>query len=83
MAELEIDVVSDVAKSVRRERFERVATRRVNRILDELRRLGQCGNRRSYEYSDEERKKIFAAIIDDVGKCEAKFINAEQQRFEL
>jgi len=46
----------------KRERFIRVAETRVNRILDELEKLGRCANRRNYEYTDEDVKLIFREI---------------------
>src|SRR4030042_6206823 len=46
----------------RRDRFVRIAERRVNKILDSLDNLGKCANRSNYEYSEEEVRKIFREI---------------------
>lgn len=44
------------------ERFKRVAENRTNKIIDQIRLLGNCSNRSNYEYTEEDVKKIFAAI---------------------
>jgi hypothetical protein len=45
-----------------RERFVRIAERRVNRIMDALEKLGDCSNLRNYDYSNTDIKKIFEKI---------------------
>ena len=45
-----------------RERFVRVAEKRVNRILRDLDSLEKCSNRRNYLYTDEDVRRIFSAI---------------------
>ena len=53
--------VTDLATKVEKmERFKRVAESRTNRIIDQIRLLGNCANRSNYEYSEEDIKKIFA-----------------------
>ena len=49
-------------KNLRRQRFLRIAESRVNKILSNLDNLAKCSNRRNYEYSNEEVKKIFREI---------------------
>ena len=69
-------------KSLRRERFENVAARRVQRIIDYLDSLSNCSNKSNYEYSDEDVKKMFRAIRDAVTKSETTFsrqINKESK----
>ena len=44
------------------DRFKRVAENRTNKIIDQIRLLGNCANKSNYEYSDEDVKKIFSAI---------------------
>lgn len=73
--------------SSRRERFNKIAVNRTNKILDMLRLLGNCSNTASYEYSEEEVKKIFTAIEQEVKLQKQKFGNQKKQntnnRFEL
>ena len=55
------------------DRFKRLATLRTNEVLDRLRILGNCADRRSYSYSDEEIDKIFRAIDEQAKIVKAKF----------
>lgn len=55
------------------ERFKRLAILRTNEVLDRLRILGNCADRRSYTYTDEEIEKIFRAIDEQTKIVKAKF----------
>ena len=46
----------------RRDRFIRIAERRVNRILASLDSLGNCSNRRNYDFGKEDVLKMFGEI---------------------
>ena len=46
----------------RRERFVRIAERRVNKILDDLDSLSKCANRKNYDYSEKDIKSMFGEI---------------------
>ena len=72
-------------KETKRERFVRIAESRTNRIIDQLRLLGNCSNRNNYEYSDEDIKKIFNAINREVKGAQGRFNgeDADNQRFTL
>jgi len=50
----------------KRARFQRVAERRVNRALKALHLVGQCANRRVYEYTDDEVRDMFNAIENEL-----------------
>ncbi len=63
----------DTKKSLRRERFERVAARRVRSILQYVDHLSNCANRNNYEYDAADVKKMFAAIREKVKTAEAAF----------
>jgi hypothetical protein len=49
-------------KSLRRQRFESVAARRVQRVLELLDVLGNCANSSNYEYTEEDVRKMFSAL---------------------
>ena len=55
------------------DRFKRLAILRTNEVLDRLRILGNCADRRSYAYTDEEIDKIFRAIDEQTKIVKAKF----------
>lgn len=43
----------------RRDRFEKVASNRVQRIIDTLNLLGNCANKNNYEYSEKDVELMF------------------------
>lgn len=56
----------------RRDRFQRLAVRRVQNALKALRNVARMGNRQTYQYSDEEASKICTVLevaCDEVGKA--------------
>jgi hypothetical protein len=65
------------------ERFKRVAERRVQRVLESVRSLSQCSNKRMYEWNDQQVKKIWSAIERELKLCKASFEGAEPEEFRL
>lgn len=65
------------------ERFKRIVQKRVQNVLDSLRRLSQCSNRRMYSWNDEQLKKIWSAIDKEIKGCKERFENAEPKEFKL
>jgi hypothetical protein len=61
------------SKTIKEERFKRIASRRVQEILDKLRLLGNCANRGNYSYTDEQVRKIFSAVDDEWKKVKIEF----------
>ena len=53
--------------------FRRVAERRTNATLNSLRLLGQCSNRRIYEYTEEEVKHLFREIESELKRVRGLF----------
>ena len=54
-------------------RFKRIASSRTQRILNDLRLLGNCSNKIVYKYSEEEVNKIFLAIDKELKRVKALF----------
>ncbi len=67
----------------RNERFKRIAAKRTNEVLDKIRILGNCANKSSYDYSNEEINKIFSEIDKQLKITKAKFMSGKRERFEL
>jgi hypothetical protein len=67
----------------RKDRFKRVASRRTNEILHRIRILGNCSNKSSYSYSEEDVKKIFAAIEAELRTVKTRFANTKKTNFHL
>ncbi len=62
------------------ERFKRIATKRVQRILDNLRLLGNCSNTGVYSYSEEEVNRIFGAIDKEYKRVRLLFDKTAKKR---
>lgn len=71
MSEMEVD--NAIRNTIKRDRFIRIAERRVNKIIDNLDLLGKCSNRRNYEYREEEVRKIFREIEHKVREIKLQF----------
>ena len=65
------------------ERFKRVVQKRVQNVLDGLRRLSQCSNKRMYQWNDEQLNKIWSVIDKELKACKEDFKNAEPEQFRL
>lgn len=69
----------------KRERFVRIAEARTNRILDNMRLLGNCSSKQNYEYTDEDIRKIFAALEKELKQTKNRFlgVDTKEERFTL
>ena len=60
-------------EDAKRDRFRNVAEARVNTVLDKIRLLGQCSNRKNYVYTEDQVRAIFRAIDAEVKATKARF----------
>lgn len=60
-------------KTIKEERFKRIASRRVQEILNKLRLLRNCANKSNYSYSDEQVRKVISTIEDEWKKVKLEF----------
>jgi hypothetical protein len=70
----------------KRKRFKTVASRRVQRVLDSMDNLSRCANKRNYEYTDEEIKKMLRVINDKFTLLKAAYSTSTstgKQTFEF
>lgn len=58
----------------KRERFENVASNRVQRILDTLQLLQNCANKNNYEYTDKDVDRMFSEITSAVKDARQAYI---------
>ena len=66
------------------DRFKKIATNRTNRILNDLRLLGNCSNKSNYKYTEEDVKKIFSAIESELKETKMKFTTTKRNnKFSL
>jgi len=70
--------------SIKRQRFEKVAEKRVNNVIHYLELLSNCSNTYNYEYSKEDVDKIFRAITKKVNYSKSVFAdNLNKAKFKL
>ncbi len=62
-----------MAKNLKRERFEKVAAKRVENVLKHMERLSNCSNKNNYDYTDEDVKKMITAIKEKLRYLETAF----------
>lgn len=82
---IQTNIEKSKAMDIRRDRFTRIVERRVNHMLDNLDNLGKCSNKRNYEYSPDDVKRIFKEIERKVKEVKTMFqgeVN-NKQRFKL
>lgn len=72
--------------NIKQENFKRIATNRVNKIIDLISKLHNLSNSSFYEYTEEQINQIFNAIQKELDKQKKEFqkdIKKGQRRFEL
>lgn len=67
----------------RRERFKRLASKRTTNVLNQLRVLSNLSDRNNYDYTDDDVKRIFNAIEDQLHIIKAKFQSKIRKEFKL
>ena len=74
-------------KSQKRTRFEKIASNRVQRILDTLNSLSNCSNKNNYEYSKEDTDTMFKSLKDKLRETElifqSKINKSESNKFKF
>lgn len=58
---------------MKNEKFKILAERRVNSTIKNIQLIGNLANTSNYEYSEEDVKKIFKILKEEISICEAKF----------
>lgn len=68
-----------MANSSKRERFEKVASTRVQKVIDMLGLLGNCANPNNYEYTNDDVEKMFGAINKALKEARAAYTSAQSK----
>jgi hypothetical protein len=66
--------------NVKRDRFVRIVERRVNKLFNDLESLGKCSNKRNYEYSENDVKKIFGELDKKFREIRLQFGDSEKTK---
>ncbi len=64
----------------KRATFLRLAEKRTNAVIDRIRILSNCANPYAYEYTDEDIRKIFAAIEEELRLSKSKFAQSSRRK---
>ncbi|MEG0051442.1 MAG: hypothetical protein RR712_04615 [Terrisporobacter sp.] len=75
-----------IISNTKEDRFKRLAQQRTRNVLKSLKILGNCSNKSSYEYTEEDLKKIFSAIEIEIKNTKNKFygtLDSSEDEFTL
>jgi len=64
----------------KKEKFIRIAERRVNNILNDLDSLAKCSDKKNYQYYEKDVKKIFQAIEKKVKNVKDLFSSSTKKK---
>ena len=57
----------------KKRKFRELAEKRVSNALKQIQLIGNLANTRAYEYDDEEVRKIFKSLKEEISIAETKF----------
>ena len=72
--------IMDNEKSIKKDRFIKVASRRVQKTLEVLDSLSNCSNKQNYSYDMDDIKKMFSSIRKKLNEVESEFIIKENKK---
>ena len=58
------------------DKFKQLAGRRVTNAIKQIRLVGNLANQNAYEYTDDQVKKIYAALGGEMSRMQSKFKTA-------
>lgn len=64
-------------------KFKRIAGNRANKILEQLRLLGNCSNKRHYEYNEKQVSEIFNIIEQEIKETKLLFKKNNKREIKL
>ena len=70
-------------KETRREAFIRLGEKRTNAVIERIRILAHCSNPYYYEYSEEDVRRIFSAIEEELKLAKGKFNQSKSGKEEF
>lgn len=65
------------------ERFKRLAKQRGERALHDIHLLGNLSNRNNYDYSDNEVRKLFSALEDELKQAKSRFASNKRREIKF
>lgn len=76
-------VKQKIYNETKEERFIRIAEARTQRILNNIRLLGNCSNKSAYSYNDNQISKIFNTIDKELKDVRDRFRKNKEKKFKL
>lgn len=72
-------------KETKNAAFKRLAANRTNNAIKNVRLLGNLSNKHNYNYSEEDFKRIFASLENEVKLAKSKFLISlnKNKKFKL
>ena len=67
----------------KKDKFKRIASKRVERILNDLELLSNCSNTYTYDFEKEDVDKIFRTLNSSIRRCKESFEKASRSKFKL
>lgn len=67
----------------KQERFKRLAKLRGERVLKDIQLLGNLSNRNNYEYTDQDIKKLFSVLDDELRSSKARFTTKRKREIRF
>jgi len=67
----------------KRERFVRLAEKRVNNAIRQIELIGNLSNKNNYSYTEQDVKKIIKSLKSSLSKIKNKFNLDGETKFEL
>ena len=76
---------TDLVNETKHDKFVRIAEARTNKAGEMIRLIGNCASKSSYDYSEEEVKKIFTYLEKELRNAKNKFngTDTEEGKFSL
>ena len=67
----------------KRDRFRRLAILRGNRVLKDIKLIGNLSNKNNYEYTDDEIRRMFTMIEDELKLAKLKFSTKKKREIKF
>ena len=69
----------------KRDKFIRIAEARTNKAAEMIRLLGNCANKSTYDYTDDDIKKVFSYLEKEIKNARSKYsgIESDEGKFTL
>ena len=71
---------NDKSHESKTERFHRLAEKRVNNVMNAIRLLSQCSNRRTYDYTDMNVQRMFREIEGELRAAKKAFHSQDNKK---